>query len=212
MAGQPATDPDKARVQLGPMALAPTIALANFGVDSNVLSTSEPIDPTSDLTATIGPAADVWVRLPRVRFSGRAELDYVYFRELSDLRSFNVLAGGRVEVPLNRVTPWVEGSLLNSNARQGFEIDAYASNRQDAGRIGVNLRLTSKTSVGAYAGQTKIDYKGDAFESQVVFGQAALALRLNRTSTSQGAGLRYSATPLTTVGLFGEQQQDRFEF
>jgi hypothetical protein len=212
MAGQAASDPNMARVQLGPVALSPSVALSNFGVDNNVFNTGGPIDPTSDLTASIGPAVDGWVQLPRVRFSGRTELNYVYFRELSDLRSFNVLAGGRVEVPLNRVTPWAEGSLLNSNARQGFEIDAYASHREDAGRLGVDVRLTPKTSVGVYAGQFRVDYRGDAFENELVLGQAALALQLNHTATYQGVGFRYSATPLTTVGLYGEQQQDRFEF
>jgi hypothetical protein len=212
MAGQPVTNPDMARVHIGPLSLAPTVALANFGVDTNVFNTGGTVDPTSDLIASLGPAVDGWVRLPRVRFSGRTELNYVYFRELSDLRSFNVLAGGRVEVPLNRLTPWAEGSVLNSNARQGFEIDAYAAHREDAGRIGVDVRLTSRTSVGGYAGQFRIDYRGDAFESEPVLGQAALALELNHTATYQGVGFRYSATPLTTVGFYGEQQQDRFEF
>src|SRR5262245_22256811 len=212
MAGQPVTTPDMARVQLGPVALAPTFSLSNLGVDSNVFNTGGSVDPTSDFTASVGPAVDAWVRLPRVRFSGRTELNYVYFRELSDLRSFNVLAGGRVEVPLNRVIPWVQGSLLNSNARQGFEIDAYAAHREDAGRIGLDVRLTSRTSVGGYAGQFRVDYRGDAFENQPVLGQAALALQLNHTETYQGVGFVYSATPLTTVGLYGEQEQDRFEF
>jgi hypothetical protein len=212
MAGQPVTNPDMARVHLGPLSLAPTVALSNFGVDNNVFNTGGTVDPQSDLTASVGPAVDLWVRLPRVRFSGRTELNYVYFRELSDLNSFNVLAGGRVEVPLNRVIPWAEGSLVNSNARQGFEIDAYASHREDAGRLGVEVRLTPKTSVGVYAGQSRVDYRGDAFENQPVLGQAALALQLNHTATYQGLAFRYSATPLTTVGLYGEQQQDRFEF
>jgi hypothetical protein len=210
--GQPTGDASNARVHFGPVALSPTVGLSNFGVDSNVFNTGGTVDPISDLTASIGPAIDGWVRLPRIRFSGRTELNYVYFRELSDLRSFNILAGGRIEVPFNRVTGWVEGSLVNSNAREGFEIDAYASNRQGAGRIGVDVRLTPRTSVGAYAGQFNIDYRGDAFESQVVLGQAALALSLNRTASYQGGGFRYSATPLTTIGLYGEQQQDRFEF
>jgi hypothetical protein len=212
MAGQPVTNPDMARVHLGPLSLAPTVALSNFGVDSNVFNTGGTVEPTSDLTASVGPAVDGWVRLPRVRFSGRTELNYTYFRELSDLRSFNVLAGGRVEVPLNRVTPWAEGSLLDSNARQGFEIDAYAAHRENAGRIGVDVRLTPKSSVGGYGGQFRVDYRGDGLESQPVLGQAALALQLNHTATYQGVGFRYSATPLTTVGVYGEQQQDRFEF
>jgi hypothetical protein len=212
MAGQPVTNPDMARVHLGPLSLAPMVALSNFGVDNNVFNTGGTVDPKSDLTASVGPAVDGWVRLPRLRLSGRTELNYVYFRELSDLNSLNVLAGGRVEVPLNRVTPWAEGSLQNSNARQGFEIDAYASYREDAGRLGVDVRLTPRTNVIVYAGQRRVDYRGDAFENQPVLGQAALALQLNHTATYQGVGFRYSATPLTTVGLYGEQQQDRFEF
>jgi Putative beta-barrel porin 2 len=209
---QPVSNPDMARVQAGPLAIAPTISLTNFGVDNNVFNTGGTVEPTSDLTATIGPALDLWVRLPRLRFSGRTEFDYMYFRELTDLRSFNILAGGRVEVPLNRVTGWVDGALMDSNARQGYEIDAYAAHREDAGRIGVDLRLTARTTVGVYAGQSRIDYRADAFESQAPLAQARLALALNRTGTFQGVGVRYTATPLTTVGLFAEQQQDRFEF
>ncbi len=88
MSGQPVSNPDMARVHLGPLSLAPTVALSNFGVDSNVFNTGGTAEPTSDVIASVGPAVDGWVRLSRVRFSGRTELNYVYFRELSDLRSF----------------------------------------------------------------------------------------------------------------------------
>jgi Putative beta-barrel porin 2 len=204
-------DPSKARFQAGPVAISPVIAVTNLGVDNNVFNTSSPVEPTSDLTATIGPALDAWVRLPRVRFSGRGVFNYAYFRELTDLSSFQLQAGGRVEVPLNRVTLWADGSLVNSNARQGYEIDAYAAHKENSGRIGADVRLTPKTGVGVYAGQTIIDYGTDTVETGII-AQARLALALNRTGTYQGVGVRYALTPLTTFTLFGEQQQDRFEF
>jgi len=203
-------DASKARIQAGPLAIYPIIA-TNLGVDNNVFVTSSPVEPVSDLSATIGPAVDAWVRLPRVRFSARAVLNYVYFRELTDLRAFQLRTGGRVEVPLNRLALWADGSLVNSNAREGFEIDAYAAHKENAGRIGGDVRLTPKTAVSVYAGQTIIDYGTDTVESGFL-SQARLALSLNRTGTYQGVGVRYALTPLTTFALFGEQQQDRFEF
>ncbi len=209
---QASGDPSTARIHLGPVAIAPTIALTNLGVDSNVFNTGGPVAPTSDVTATVGPALDAWVRLSRVNFSGHTVLNYMYFRELSDLRSFQLTSGGRVEVPLNRVTPYADGSYVNSNAREGFEIDAYAAHKETTGRIGVDFRLTSRTGVGIYAGQIILDYRADALERQGFLEQARLALGLNRTGSYQGVGVRYTVTPLTTFGLFGEQQQDRFQF
>ena len=204
-------DPSTARIHLGPVAIAPTIALTNLGVDSNVFNTGGPLDPTSDVTATVGPALDAWVRLSRVKFSGRAVLNYMYFKELSDLRSFQLTSGGRVEVPLNRVTPFADGSYVNSNAREGFEIDAYAAHKENTGRIGVDFRLTSKTGVEIYAGQIILDYRADALERQGFLQQARLALRLNRPGLPR-RGSPICGDAADHVGLFGEQQQDRFQF
>jgi hypothetical protein len=200
------SDPSDARFHVGPLALAPAIRIANFGRDSNVFIVGPNQDPVGDMTATISPAVDGWLRMPRVRFSGHAQLDYWYFRELTELRSLATNLTGRIEVPLNRVTPWVEGYLLDTRARQSFEIDAYVRVRNENGQVGAAIRLSPKTTISGYVAATQVDYPSGTVYNRTDLGQA-----LNYRGTIQGAQVGYALTPLTTLGVYGERQQDRFE-
>jgi hypothetical protein len=72
---QSAEAPSDVAVQVGPLALSPVINLTNFGYDSNVFNLDSDNNPQSDITATLTPAVEWWLRLPHARMRGRSPFD-----------------------------------------------------------------------------------------------------------------------------------------
>lgn len=202
-----ASDPEQAPIHLGPLAVAPAVRLWNMGHDDNVFNQSEAERPVGDVMATASPAVEAWVRTPRVRISGKGVYDFFYYRELKDLRMIDTDTSARVELVLNRIMPYVEGSLVNSGHQNGYEIDIFARRHDEGAHAGVEVRLTPKTAFGAYAGKSHSSY-----DQNSIFNNTDLSVALNHDGTVEGLGARYSLTPLTTLSLFVEQQQDRFQF
>ena len=200
-------DPEKAPIHLGPLAVSPAIRLWNMGHDDNVFNQSEADRPVSDVMATASPAVEAWVRMLRVRISAKGVYDFFYYRELTGLRMIDTDTSGRVELVLNRIVPYVEGSLVNSGHQNGYEIDIFARRHDEAAHAGVEVRLTPKTSIGAYVGKSHSSY-----DLNSIFNNTDLAVALNHDGTVEGLGVRYALTPLTALSLFVEQQQDRFQF
>jgi hypothetical protein len=105
--------PADAPVLAGPLTLAPVIQ-SNAGHDNNIFNRSESEDTQGDFTATFTPSVDVWLRLPRARAGGRAKADFYYYKDLIDLRAVDWNSDGRLEVPLNRLTPFASGALVST--------------------------------------------------------------------------------------------------
>jgi hypothetical protein len=205
--GQALEDTESAPVQIGPVALWPSVRLTNVGFDNNVFGESDARNPTSDVTATVRPTVDALFQLPRVRVSGRSELDFVYYNELDHLRSIDTDNRVRLDFSLGHLNPYVAGSLANTRHRRNYEIDSPVQRRDDAAVAGVALRLTGKTSIDIRAERSRTEY-----EPETVYFESDLARLLNRRATAEGATFRYAATPLTTIGIDVHRQRDRFEF
>jgi hypothetical protein len=197
--------PATAPFQVGPLALAPVVRLTNLGYDSNVFNRD--VNPQGDSTATLSPEVEAWLRLPRARFYGRHRFDFYYFKELTDLRAMDTDTTTRIDLPLNRLIPFVEATLANTRHRQNLEIDAIARRRNDAVTVGADLRLTGKVSAGLYARRSRL-----AYEPNSLYRDTDLASVLNHTSSGEGGRLRYSLTPLTSIAVDIEQYRDRFKF
>ena len=110
-----------ARVHLGPFAVTPTFSVTNVGVDTNVFNVWQ--NPKSDFTATVTPAADVWLRLGPARLNLELAGSYLYFAQYSDQRALGTTDSARLELPLLHVRPWVKGSFLTVRDRPGYEIN-----------------------------------------------------------------------------------------
>jgi hypothetical protein len=205
VAAQEVEDPaETARFHWGPIRFTPTLEITNFGRDSNVYN--EAADPKSDFTAAIGPAVEVWMRPFRSRLAVRTGGQYLYFKQYADQRAWNTNNEVRWEVPLARLTPFVEGSYMNSRQRQGFEIDARSRRRDTSYTVGTRLRVSGKTElVGSFR---RFDVEYDERET---FLGAELAKALNRREEASKVQLRYALTPLTTFVLDSEVGRDRFE-
>jgi hypothetical protein len=206
VAAQSSEPPPDARVQVGPLALAPVIRLTDVGHDSNVLNRNVDDNPQGDYTATLSPSVELWMRLSHARLNGKGQVDFYYFKQLTNLRAVDTDSSARVEFPLNRLTPYFEGNITNTRHRQNLEIDAIVRRRNNGGKAGAELRLTEKISVGGYALRSRLEY-----EPNSLYLGTDLARQLNHTSAGEGAAVRWALTPFTTVSMETERQRDRFE-
>jgi len=192
-------------MRIGPLALTPSIAVTDVGIDSNVFNEWD--NPKSDFTTTIRTQADAWLRLGRTRLSGRGTLWYQYFGQYASERALNTDDMLRFDLPLTRFTPWVSGSYLDVRDRPGYEIDARARRNERAPSAGIDFHLSRKTIIGVSAKQTTIRYASD----EVYLG-TQLSTAFNRDVTTIGGSVRYRLTPLTTIVFQAENETQRFQY
>ena len=204
-AAQTIEDPyETARFRLGPIRFTPAIEITSVGHDSNVFNEAD--NPKSDTTAAFGPTVQLWMRPGGTRLMARLGGQYLYFKEFKDQRAWNTRNEAKWEVPLARLTPYVEGAYVNSQERQGYEIDARARRHDDSFGFGSGLRLSGKSEVVVGFKRTNIEYASD--ES---FLGTVLADGLNRREDVTRVQFRYALTPLTTFVVDTDVARDRFE-
>ena len=104
------------------LTLAPTLE-ANVGWDSNVFRVDNQHDPKGDLITTVSPALETTLRLQHLRISGQGDVDFIYYRDVSQFRSVDTDDAAQIELPLGRITPYVGGNWSNARHRRNFEID-----------------------------------------------------------------------------------------
>lgn len=192
-----------ARLHFGPLAVNPSIALTNFGVDTNVFNELE--NPKRDFTATVSPQGQFWLRLGKGRLSGNTRLDYVYFGHYTSERAVNVYNTLRAELRVNRITPYLSEAFLNARERPGYEIDARSRRLENTLTLGADARVAPHLTLGLAAWRTTIKFDADE-----VFAGSYLSDVLNRTADGLRASARLKVTPYTTVVLLAEAQRDRF--
>jgi hypothetical protein len=202
------------------LALVPVLRIGHIGWDDNIFHESEAAGPRSDFTATITPVLDAWVRLPGVLVRGRSQFDYVYFRELSQIRSLDPVNSVHAEMLLNRIVPYVSATWESRRHRDYdrfafdsgprpepglFEIDDPIRRRQWGWVGGVDVRVTGKTSIGAHTRRTHVTYTGDT-----VYRGVDLARALAADGRADGVRVRYALTPYTTIGADVERHETNF--
>jgi hypothetical protein len=204
-AAQTVEDPyETARFRFGPIRFTPAIEITSVGHDSNVFNEAE--NPKSDTTAAFGPTVQLWMRPANTRLTARFGGQYLYFKEFKDERAWNTRNEAKWEVPLSRLTPYVEGSYVNSQERQGYEIDSRSRRHDDSFGFGSGLRLSGKTEFVVGFKRANVEYAQDE-----AFLGAVLAEALNRREDVTRVQFRYALTPLTTFVVETDVARDRFE-
>ena len=191
--------------QARPLVVSTTLQVTDIGWDDNVFRVSSGDNPIGDFTATAGPAIQATLLVPRLRVTGRSQVDFIYFKRLSQIRSIDTDNSGQIELLLGRVRPFVSGVWANTRHHRNFEIDLPVRRIDSAVAAGVDFYLSGKTSVGTTVRHTRVDYKGDT-----TYLATDLAQSLNSTATISGVRLGYSLTPFTTVGVVVEQDSNQF--
>jgi hypothetical protein len=205
MAQAPEDPAANARIHLGPLAVAPAIAITNVGRDSNVFNESR--NPKSDLTATLAPSAQLWLRAGRAQLSVDSRLDAIFFRQYSEQGTISSVNTGRLDMVFNHLRPFVSGSFLRLHDRPSAEIDARVQRVEQAVKMGASVKLASRTSADVSFEQSSVSFGG----REGAIG-SSLRHELDRSQQLRGVGLQYELTPLTTLVVEVQEEQTRFQF
>jgi len=198
--------PESPPVQLGPVVLAPVLRLSDFGYDSNILNRAEADNPESDITAVFIPSLEGWLRMAHLRVTGRGQFDMHYFKTRNDLNAVDTDVAGRIDLPINRLTPYVTGTLIDARYRPSLEIDSLSRRRTASVTAGLDLRLTPKLVANVNAHAARLEYDANS-----LYLGSDLADELNHDGRGEGVQLRMALTPYTTVGAYLDRNRDRFD-
>lgn len=191
-------------LEVGPLSVRPRLEIREFGIDDNIFN--DPDNPQSDFTATISPRVEAVLRLGWTRLTYGSTVDFVYFKDFEDERSLNRSSEARFEVGEGLLRPYVFGSLLDTHERLNAEVDLRAGRRQAMYGGGIDLALTSHTTITSAARRSTVDF--DAGET---YRDIELSRTLDAQSDQFEGGLRFAITPLTTWTITAGVQRDRFE-
>ena len=191
-------------IQAGPVALYPTIVLRDVGIDSNVFN--ESMEPKDDFTFTVNPALQASIGRGAVRLIGKGSAGFVYYQTYSDQQSTNGNFEGRIETTSTRVKPFASASWLQTNERSGYEIDARATHAQSSFMAGTDVEVTAVTALTAWIRRDR-----RTFADGEQFMGVNLADELDHTTQLAAAGAKFAVTPITTLTVAVELQQDRFD-
>jgi hypothetical protein len=198
---------ESARFHLGAIRFPPYLVIKDLGVDTNVYNENDAENPKQDTTATLGPGVNYWFKLGRARVAATSDLTYTWFHTYDDQRSLNTDNKGTVSLPLNRLTPFVDGLYNNGRRRVSFEIDARSYSTETGYGGGLDTRVTAKSTI-----RVEGHHEGYAFREDEFFGGVNLGNALDRDVNTTGVSWREALTPLTTFAVRTEYEQDRFKY
>ena len=118
---------------------------------------------------------------------------------------FSTSHAARIDLPVNRVSLFVDQAFMTVRERPSIEIDTRVRRREDVLIGGLDLRAGSKTILRVDATRQL-----QKFEEEAAFESVNLAAALNRRSEVAGLSLRHRATALTTFVVLGEALRERF--
>jgi hypothetical protein len=194
----------EARGHLGPFYLTPGVRLKELGVDSNVFNSAG--EQKSDFTFTVTPIVNVSVPMARrALITTTLASDLVWYAHYETERSVNPQVTARGEVYLNRITLFGEVAQLNTRQRPNYEIDVRSRRADDTVSTGARVALTSKFSVEVAGHRDEIRY-----DSAAEFDATNLQRTLNRDTRGVQLTARHRLTPLTTLAVRAQVDEDRF--
>ena len=192
-------------MRFGPLALRPTIALSNLGVDTNVFNSFD--NPQHDFTMTFTPTTSMWLRAGRTWITGTIDVSWVHYQKFASERAANSDYRVGALHTFNRFSLQGNARHLSTRERPGFEIDARSRRAESELDGTAEYRVHSRTYVGTRVWRRPVEFDRDA-----VFREASLAGELNRVSSGQGVTVRHVATPLTTLSVQVGRERERFTY
>jgi len=202
-AAQDADGPvDTGRYKFKAIRFTPSILVSNVGVDNNVFNNEG--QPQSDFTAAFGPAMNLWTDVGSSHIAAKVGVQYFYFHEFAQERSWNASNELRWSFPLARLTPFVEGRYITTRERPNYEIDARARQTNSGLLLGTDLELSGKSLIRVTAQRSEILF------DDALYAGASLSDTLDRRTDLIEGQFRYKLTPLTTFVVRSGVMQDRF--
>lgn len=194
-----------ARIHLGPLALSPALSILNVGLESNVFN--EARNPRRDMTATLAPSVDVWLRGGRAQFTGRSRLDAILYKQYSDQSTVSSVNAGRLDVALNRFRPYVSAAFMRMKDRPDAIIDARVQRVEHATSAGMAVTVAPKTAASVYVERSAVSFADTGSAVAPILRQ-----ELNRSRQLLGGAFEYQLTPLTSARLDVQHEQTTFKY
>jgi hypothetical protein len=129
----------------------------------------------------------------------QTSVNSVNYQQFTEQGGVNWSNDTRVDIPLNRIRLSVTHSLISTQQRATFEIDARAWRDETTVGAGADIRMTGKTSLRLGATRSEMAFADDAVNLGV-----NLADTLNRRIDVATLAFRYQLTGSTTIALSGD--------
>ena len=198
---------------IGPLGVEPRVRVST-GVDNNIMNdpiaTRIPLGrvargPKEDWVTTITPQARAALRFGRLQFEGQGVLSSEQYRTYNTESSFNVTSNAAVGISLNRLLPFAEYSFVHSKERQGIEIDTRPLRKQYSTTAGIDVRITSKMTLGVSASRGI-----NRYDAEEEFRGTNLSQTLNRDVEAAKVSVRQPLSALTTLEVAADWIRDSF--
>lgn len=198
-----------ADLKLGPFYLQPRATIREFGWDSNITGRPDNAGATSDFRAT--PGAGVRIALPireRHMVTGDGQLDYLWFAENGQLRTFNGALNARYEYTSDRFEALGLARYIDAQRTQTDLVEIGDDTIDPEYEIFEVAREETTLLLfdGTFFLSPSIFLSGDTsrrvIRLQDVEGESTdLAARLDRTEETLGGSIGYRLTAQTSLAL-----------
>jgi hypothetical protein len=193
---------DNFRIHLGPVGIKPRISLNSLGIDTNVQNASD--NAERDLTMTLVPGVDSFLRIGRGVLTGKTSYELVYFQKNSAERSANLSQGASYVFPAARLKAHFEGEYAASSQRPNAEIDVRVRQVTKSAGLGASMSLGGRTSL-----DFSTTRQTTSLANQIFLG-VDLDEALGHHTQTYAVSLRRELTPLTTFAVQTQLDHQRF--
>lgn len=195
---------EASQIELGTLALYPTLQIMDAGIDDNVFN--DALAPQRDYTMTVASRLLSVLRLGSNELLFQAGSDYVWFNESTSERSNNMQYATRFNMSASRFKPYIGVEYVRTRVRRSPEIDARARRVDRNVQAGMAFEVSPRTAITASARLEDTNY-----EEGEHFRNVALDAALNRSGRGADAGVRYAITPLTTLSVTAGYEEQEFK-
>jgi hypothetical protein len=154
----------ESRFRLGPVYLAPEIAIRDATYDNNIFGTSE--NPKGDFRTTVLAGAGFILPVGKnVYLRVGAFPEYTWYAQLVERRFFGGNYGGSVRLFANRLTLEASGDYSKADVLFSSEVQARAIQEIGAFRFGAELRILPRLFVYGEGQLQRFRYSGPGAET-----------------------------------------------
>jgi hypothetical protein len=195
----------EARLRLGPVRIAPWVAVKDAAYVRNLVGNG--LTERPDWTATVGAGARAYLHTgPKVIWTAYALPEYVWWRQQTAQRRLNDHLGADLFAFWNRLTLTAGASRQEAQRILTPEVLRLANGRVDRGSLALELRLSAKVSAfatGLVARSTSLADRANDPEELLLEG-------LDREERVVRGGLRWRPLSGWQIGLGAERSAVTF--
>jgi hypothetical protein len=196
---------DEAQYHLGPLSLAPWLALKNVAYVNNVFAATT--GQQSDITATLGGGVQAYLPLGhRLTLGMYALPEYVWWRDLSGMRGWNGAYGAGLFGYFNRMTVEIQAGGSRAQQYASAEVQVPITLQDRRASALVEVQVLGHMSLFARGGVDRWRYLQGGLPPDIYDPLA----QLDRDEKHIGGGIRLHFTKEFSLGLGAERYTTDF--